>query len=387
MQGLSSNPINTNGADGYNYFETRKGLDFMAKLLQTMVFGSEEQAFKLHVNEGVVTSTETGRDPLLLLATGAQFNVAFAALGLELNSRTSLKKIAMNTDPLWVTPSVQLRTPYSMNATLGADISLSQNRSAGVPRALEPFRLFAGMAFSFDTQADKRARIKEREQREAREKAGLLQSNKGLAADAAQSDADAAAARARAQASSDSLAALMTKSQQDSANMANKSQQDAAAAAEKARQDAAALAESQRLLNEERAKRSDAEKQLLSTGMLLLDACYFETGKTDISINSKPYLNIIAKMLNKYPKLQVEVSGHTDNVGGATYNQGLSQGRSEAVRAYMVSVAPDLNSHLSAKGYGLTQPKASNSTADGKKMNRRTELQVLNKEVLREYNP
>ncbi len=403
LQGLSSNQINTYTTsagyrgDGYNYFETRTGLDFMAKLLQTMVFGGEDMGFKLHVNEGLVSSVESGQGSLLLLATGLQFNLPIAALGLELNSRTPLKDITPSTDALWVTPSVQLRTPYSMNATLGADVSLSQARAAGIPRALEPYRLFAGMTFSFDTQAEKRRRIKEREQKEAAEKAQMKKNNEGLASDLAQSDADMATAQARQKASNDSLAALMNKSQKDSAAMAdkarqdsvamtNRARQDSVAAANKARHDSLALAESQKNLNEEKSKRSDAEKQLLSTGLLLMDAVYFETGKTEISINSKPYLNIIAKMLTKYPKLQIEVSGHTDNVGGADYNMGLSQGRSEAVRAYMATVAPELSSHLTAKGYGLTQPKASNSTADGRKHNRRTELQVLNKEALSEYN-
>ena len=386
MQGLSSNSLDTYRADGFDYFETRTGLDFMVKMLQTMVFGEEDGAFKLHLNEGVVTSAEKGQDPLLLLATGLQFNLPIVSLGLELNSRTALKDIKVVSDPLWLTPSVQLRTPYSMNATFGGDISLGQNRDAGIPRALEPFRLFAGVTFSFDTQADKRQRIKDRERKEAMEKDRLRKNNEGLKNDLAQSDEEIAAAKAREKASKDSLAALMSKSQRDSADMANKARQDSIAAADRANQDAASLAAAQRALMEEKSKRSDAEKQLLSTGLLLMDAVYFETGKTDISINSKPYLNIIAKMLIKYPKLQIEVSGHTDNVGGATYNQGLSQGRAESVRAYMASVAPELNSHLTARGYGLTQPKADNATAEGKKLNRRTELQVLNKEALSEYN-
>jgi outer membrane protein OmpA-like peptidoglycan-associated protein len=381
-QGLSSNPVNTFRADGYNYFETRTGMDFSAKLLQTMVFGSEDGAFKMHFNEGVVTSTEAGKDPLVLLAAAMQFNMPVASLGLEINSRTSLKDVEMSTDPLWVTPSVQLRTAYSMNATLGADISLSQARAGDAPRALEPYRLFGGMTFSFDTQAAKRQRIKDEERRKALEAEQLKRSNRNLAENAAQSDAAAAAAaaaaataRARQKASADSLAALTSKSKQDSAAMASK-----------ARQDSLALADAARKLAEEKSKRSDAEKQLLSTGLLLMDAVYFETGKTDISINSKPYLNIIAKMLVKYPKLQIQVAGHTDNVGGSAYNMGLSQGRAQAVRDYMVMVAPELSAHLSAMGYGMTMPKASNATAAGKTLNRRTELQVLNKDALREYN-
>jgi outer membrane protein OmpA-like peptidoglycan-associated protein len=319
-----------------------------------------------------VTSIETGRDALLLLSTGLQFNSAVAAFGLELNSRTTVKQLEFMTDPLWITPSVQLRTPYSMSATLGGDISLSKARDAGQPRALEPYRLFAGMVFTFDTQAAKRQRIKDEERRKALEARNLERKNASLSAEA---QAARALQLANAKANADSIAALTNRSKADSAAMANK-----------AHQDSLALAEAARKLAEEKSKRSEAEKQLLSTGLLLMDAVYFETGKTDISINSKPYLNIIAKMLVKYPKLQIQVAGHTDNVGGATYNMGLSQGRAEAVRMYMVSVAPELNNHLTAKGYGLSMPKSSNATASGRTMNRRTELQVLNKDALREYN-
>jgi outer membrane protein OmpA-like peptidoglycan-associated protein len=134
-------------------------------------------------------------------------------------------------------------------------------------------------------------------------------------------------------------------------------------------------------------KRSDVEKQLLSTGLLILDAVYFESGKTEISINSKPYLNIIGKMLLKYPKLLLEIGGHTDNIGGHDSNKRLSLSRAESVRQYLVLVAPDLASRLTANGYGSDVPKADNRTAAGRKQNRRVELQVMNKDVLREYNP
>jgi outer membrane protein OmpA-like peptidoglycan-associated protein len=154
----------------------------------------------------------------------------------------------------------------------------------------------------------------------------------------------------------------------------------------KAEEDSLQIAELKRKLQEERSKRSDAEKQLLSKGMLLLDAVYFNSGKARISINSFPYLNIIGKMLIKYPKLQIEVSGHTDNVGKYDRNIVLSQARAEAVRRYLIQVAPDLLPRISARGYGPTQPKATNLTKQGREVNRRTELQVLNKEALREYN-
>lgn len=373
-QGLTTNPIDSNYADGYSYFEARTGLDFMGKLIQTLVVGSEDLGFKLHVNEGVVTSLEDGTDALLLLSTGAQVNMFSAVLGMELHSRNPIDAIDFGTDPFWMTPSLQFRSAYNINLTLGGDIAFSGVRGdAAGTRALEPYRLFGGMTFTFDTEAGAREEEKARAQREAREKNALRNSNRSL----------------KEQAREDSIAALKQKASSDSAAalLKAKNTSDSLAMANKARQDSIALAESQKALALEKSKRSEAEKQLLSTGLLLMDAVYFETGKTEISINSKPYLNIIGKMLTKYTKLRIEVAGHTDDVGSDASNQRLSQGRAESVANYMVSVAPELREVLSAKGYGESMPKADNKSADGRKLNRRTELQVLNKEMLKEYNP
>ncbi|MEO6094529.1 MAG: OmpA family protein [Fibrobacteria bacterium] len=373
-QGLTTNPIDSNYADGYSYFEARTGLDFMGKLVQSLVFGSEELGFKWHFNEGVVTSAESGTQGLLLLSSGAQVNISSAILGAEIHNRSPIDAIEFGTDPLWITPSLQFRSGYDINLTFGGDIALSGDRSdAGGTRALEPYRLFAGLAFTLDTEAGARAEAKAKAQREAREKSGLKNRNKDLVQQAKEDSLE----QIRLKAASDSAAAAMSE----------KSRADSLAMADKARKDSLALAESQKNLALEKSKRSEAEKQLLSTGLLLMDAVYFETNKTDISINSKPYLNIIAKMLTKYPKLQIEVSGHTDDVGSDTHNQTLSQGRSESVANYMGSVAPELRAMLTAKGYGESMPKADNKSAEGRKLNRRTELQVLNKEALKEYNP
>jgi outer membrane protein OmpA-like peptidoglycan-associated protein len=383
-QGLTDNPIDTNFADGYSYFEARTGLDFMGKLIQTLALGNEDTGFKWHFNEGVVTSTETGTDALLLLSTGAQLNVFAAVLGAEFHTRSPIDAIEFGTDPMWITPSVQFRSGYDINLSAGADIALSGERNdAAGTRALEPYRLFAGMTFTLDTEAGARAEAKAKAQREAREKAALRNQNSNLVMEAKEDSL----ARLREKSSADSAAAAAaSRNSADSLAMARKAQGDSAAMAGKSRRDSLALAESQRNLELEKSKRSEAEKQLLSTGLLLMDAVYFETNKTDISINSKPYLNIIAKMLTKYPKLMIEVSGHTDDVGSDARNLTLSQGRSESVANYMVQAAPELRGMLSAKGYGETQPKADNKTADGRKLNRRTELQVLNKDALKEYN-
>lgn len=368
--GTSPNQLDSNRADGFAYFETRTGYDFMGKLLQSAVFGTESQSIKIHANEGFVYSTQKGKKAALLLGMGIQGNVhPLVVIGLEVNSRTFLDSIAFRTDPLWLTPSIQLRTPYYMNLLVGADISLSKERTQATVRSLEQFRIFGGLDFTMDVLAGKKRSQEEKAKQAELEKQGMEKKQKQLEA-----EADSLAKKAKA----DSIAA-------EQQRVIEKRRADSLA--QKAVQDSITLADTKHRLAEEISKRSDAEKQLLSTGMLLLDAVYFESGRTDISINSKPYLNIIGKMLSKYPKLQLQVAGHTDNVGRLEANRRLSFARAESVRQYLVSVAPDLANRLTAVGYGPDQPKADNRTASGRKVNRRVELQVTNKEVLKEYNP
>ena len=371
--GTSPNQINSNNADGYNYFETRAYYDFMGKLLQSFIVGNEARGLKLHINEGFVFTVENEKGNLFLLGGGIQWLVySLLTLGLEVNSRTFLDNIAVKTDPLWVTPSFEIRTPFYFNFYGAGDISLSKDRSNTNERALEPYRLLAGIDFSIDLLASKRKAAAEQQRKEAAEKSEIQNKATHL-----QHIADSLAQKTK----DDSLSMVRQKEAQE----LERKRADSLSAL-KSSQDSILLAETKRRLEEERSKRSDAEKQLLSTGLLLLDAVYFESGRTEISINSKPYLNIIGKMLLKYPKLQLEVSGHTDNIGGLSMNMRLSQARAESVRMYLIQVAPELSSRMVARGYGPTQPKAENTTANGRKNNRRVELQVLNKDVLKDYN-
>ncbi len=372
--GTSVNQIDSNGIDGYDYFETRTGYDFVGRILESLVFGTEAQSFKIHLNEGAVYSLQKQKDPQLLLGFGLQGNVhPILALGLEINSRTFFNDVSFRTDPLWVTPSIMFRTPYYMNFLLGADFALSQQRNSGDLRSLEQYRVFGDIDFTFDLLAGKR-----NADREAKADAEKK---------AAEEKSDQAKKEAHLKAIADSLTQKMKADSIASAQQRDAEKRRADSLAQKAKQDSVTLAETKQRLQEEVSKRSDVEKKLLSTGLLILDAVYFESGKTEISLNSKPYLNIIGKMLLKYPKLQIEIGGHTDNIGGYEANKRLSHARAESVREYLVSVAPDLATHLTSQGYGPDVPKADNRTAAGRKVNRRVELQVMNKDVLKEYNP
>ena len=398
--GTSRNQINTYRADGYNYFETRNGWDISGKLMQTFRFGGEDLGLKLHLNEGGVVGIINSNPSLLLLSAGLQANASFAVLGLELNSRTRFDNMAFATDPLWVTPSIHLRTPWSTNLLLGVDISLSKDRTDNNPialdnpRALEPYRFFGAFAFSIDVLQGKRNAEFAAKEKAAMEKAAMerqaVASADRIDSLNTQSVADSVT-RANEQRDSrlqlDSMqrdSRMQMDSMQSSADRTALATSDAAAlGAKKATADSLALAQAGRDLAREKEMRSDAEKLLLSTGEMLLDAVYFESGKTIITINSKSYLNVIAKMLKKYPKLQFEVAGHTDNKGGNDFNVTLSQGRADAVKYYLNEVAPDLR--LTAKGYGMSSPKADNNTNDGRQINRRVELRVTNRDALQEY--
>jgi outer membrane protein OmpA-like peptidoglycan-associated protein len=76
----------------------------------------------------------------------------------------------------------------------------------------------------------------------------------------------------------------------------------------------------------------------------------------------------------------LDVEGHTDSVGGDDYNQRLSERRGDAVRDYLTQQGMATTS-VTAKGFGKTQPVASNDTAQGRQQNRRVEL-VISGEVI-----
>jgi OOP family OmpA-OmpF porin len=109
---------------------------------------------------------------------------------------------------------------------------------------------------------------------------------------------------------------------------------------------------------------------------VILRGVMFETGKSALKAESFTVLDIVAQSLNANPDIRIEIAGYTDNTGSAATNLRLSQARADAVRAYLGSrsVAPD---RMVAKGYGATNPIASNTTSAGRAQNRRVELHQL----------
>ena len=104
-------------------------------------------------------------------------------------------------------------------------------------------------------------------------------------------------------------------------------------------------------------------------------AIYFATGKDIIKKESEGPLDELVVILTKYPKMQMQIEGNTDNVGKDELNLKLSQDRAAAVKKYLISkgIAED---RLTAVGYGETRPIEDNKTAAGRAKNRRVDLKA-----------
>ncbi len=108
----------------------------------------------------------------------------------------------------------------------------------------------------------------------------------------------------------------------------------------------------------------------------VLDDVNYETGKAELIPESFPVLDELVAYLNRKDDERIEIGGHTDNVGKAASNIILSMDRAKSVMAYLINKGIDGN-RLTAKGYGMSVPIVSNDTKEGKAMNRRTEVKIL----------
>jgi outer membrane protein OmpA-like peptidoglycan-associated protein len=101
----------------------------------------------------------------------------------------------------------------------------------------------------------------------------------------------------------------------------------------------------------------------------------FDTAKSSLRPLAREKLAKVAGIVSGHPGLKLDVEGHTDSVGGDAYNQQLSEERGTAVRDYLVEQGMATAS-VTTKGFGETQPVASNDNAEGRQQNRRVELVI-----------
>lgn len=98
---------------------------------------------------------------------------------------------------------------------------------------------------------------------------------------------------------------------------------------------------------------------------------HFETNQYTLNNHSKHLINLFIEFLEENPTIQVEIQGHTDNIGDPQANKLLSERRAQSVYNYIIQKQVDA-SRISFKGYGASNPVASNQTEEGRAKNRRT---------------
>jgi outer membrane protein OmpA-like peptidoglycan-associated protein len=222
-------------------------------------------------------------------------------------------------------------------------------------------------------------------------------------------DAAAAAAAAKAKAEADAAAAVEAKRQAE-LTAAKEAQLKAEAAAQSAQQKAAAqaaaaqaAAEQAALQAKEQAARDEAARAEAATEALRAQLLkqlnevlqttdtprglvvnmadvLFETGQYALSRDAQLKLAKLSGIIQAHSGLNLAIEGHTDTTGTADFNVKLSQQRADTVREFLVAqgLSPEI---ISAKGMGQDDPVADNSTAAGRKQNRRVEI-ILSGEVI-----
>lgn len=107
----------------------------------------------------------------------------------------------------------------------------------------------------------------------------------------------------------------------------------------------------------------------------------FAFDRSDLNETARENLVNLVKVLKKYPDTNIEIQGHTDNVGTDDYNQGLSERRALTVTAFLRTNEIPVT-RMITKGYGENAPKYTNDTEEGRAMNRRVDFIITANEKM-----
>jgi len=140
-------------------------------------------------------------------------------------------------------------------------------------------------------------------------------------------------------------------------------------------------AEEEIMVDEEAAPAPEPVKKdpIVSTATLGGEAL-FDRNSSELTGSSEDSIANLVKQLEKFQEItSIEVVGHTDSRGDEASNQELSEARASAVEAYLRAAYPD--AAITSRGVGESSPIATNSTSDGRALNRRVEVQVTAKSI------
>jgi len=123
----------------------------------------------------------------------------------------------------------------------------------------------------------------------------------------------------------------------------------------------------------------DIEMKPIEIGETIrLNNIFFDFNESTLSPESYMELDRVVKLLNENPNIEIELSGHTDNVGSDEYNDNLSLNRASSVAKYIILKGVN-SQRIISKGYGKKSPVASNDSEEGRQLNRRVEFTILKK--------
>ncbi|MCX7879294.1 MAG: OmpA family protein [Ignavibacteria bacterium] len=122
----------------------------------------------------------------------------------------------------------------------------------------------------------------------------------------------------------------------------------------------------------------DTSEMWKDEGESFVRPIFFDFDKWEIKPESYPIIEEIVDQMFARPKLRLEIQGHTDNIGTVEYNQALSERRAKAVYDALVSRGVEPK-RLRWRGFGMSQPIATNETEEGRAKNRRTQFVILAK--------
>jgi outer membrane protein OmpA-like peptidoglycan-associated protein len=296
------------------------------------------------------TTLTTPRRSLKSLTLAAAVSCVLAACATTPQSPEGAAEVRSKLTRLQSDPNLADRAPLAVKEAetavriaeepVGKDVALGAHRVYLADRKVEIAMAQASTRYAED-QRETLAEERERARLAARTRE----------ADRARADADAARAGAA-----------------DAARIASADAERAAGAAGAAALEAAEL---QRQIDELQAKETD-RGLVLTLGDVL-----FTSGQADLKAGVASNLGRLATFLSQNPGRNVEIEGHTDNVGSDEYNQALSQRRADSVRSFLIQqgIGPE---RIRTSGKGEHQPVADNESGGGRQQNRRVEVIIEN---------